>query len=105
MQMTRELPQLETERYAERLRRQKEFLEVLAHRNEDLPRFTQRLAEWMSQWERGRSAEYQRQVDASWQKRAELFVAVDKMLTPEQRVASLQRLDTYANDFTQLAKR
>lgn len=105
MQMTRELPQLEQERYAERLRRQKEFLEVLSHRTEDLPRFTQRLTEWMSQWERGRSPEYQRQVDASWQKRAALFVAVDKMLTPEQRTASLQRLDTYATDFSQLARR
>src|SRR5688572_7010244 len=101
MQLTRELPQLERERYAERLRRQKEFLEVLAHRNEDLPRFTQRLSDWMAYWDRGRSAEYQRQVDASWQKRADLFVAVDRMLTPEQRTASLQRIDTYATDFSQ----
>lgn len=105
MQLTRELPQLERERYAERLRRQKEFLEVLAHRNEELPRFTQRLTEWMVNWERGRSAEYQRQIDASWQKRADLFVAVDKMLSPEQRTASLQRLDNYAADFSQLARR
>ena len=105
MQLTRELPQLERERYAERLRRQKEFLEVLAHRHEDLPRFTQRLADWMSQWERGRSAEYQRQIDASWQKRTDLFVAVDRMLTAEQRVASLQRIENYANDFSQLALR
>jgi hypothetical protein len=105
MQLVRELPQLERERYAERLRRQKEFLEVLSHRHEDLPRFTQRLSDWMVHWERGRSAEYQRQVDASWQKRADLFVAVDRMLTPEQRTASLQRIENYANDFTQLARR
>jgi hypothetical protein len=105
IQLARELPQLERERYAERLRRQKEFLEVLNHRNEDLPRFTQRLTDWMAHWERGRGAEYQRQIDASWQKRADLFVAIDKMLTPEQRTASLQRLENYANDFTQLARR
>ena len=105
MQLARELPRLERERYAERLRRQKEFLEVLAHRNEDLPRFTQRLTEWMAHWERGRSAEYQRQVDASWQKRADLFLAIDRMLTPAQRTASLERIENYANDFTQLARR
>lgn len=105
MQLTRELPQLERERYTERLRRQKEFLEVLAHRNEELPKFTQRVSDWMMYWERGRSPEYQRQVDASWQKRADLFVAVDKMFTPEQRIASLQRIDNYAADFSQLARR
>lgn len=105
MQLTRELPQLERERYAERLRRQKEFLEVLSHRHEDLPRFTQRLTDWMVHWERGRSAEYQRQIDASWQKRTDLFIAIDRMLTQEQRTASLNRLETYASDFTQLARR
>lgn len=103
--LVREHPQLERERYAERLRRQKEFLEVLSHRTEDPQRFTARLTEWMVHWEWGRSAEYQKQVDASWQKRADLFVAVDKMLTPEQRTASLQRIENYANDFTQLARR
>ena len=105
IQLARELPQLERERYAERLRRQKEFLEVLVHRNEDLPRFTQRLTDWMVHWERGRSAEYQRQNDASWQKRADLFVAIERMLTPEQRTASLRRIENYATDFTQLARR
>ena len=52
-----------------------------------------------------RSAEYQKQLDASWQKRAELFVAVDRMLSPEQRAASLNRMNTYADDFAQLARR
>jgi hypothetical protein len=105
MAMVRELPQLEKERYAERLRRQKEFLEVLAHRTEDRDRFTARVTDWMVNWEKGRSAEYQRQVDMSWQKRADLFMAVDKMLSPEQRTASLNRIENYATDFTQLARR
>jgi hypothetical protein len=103
--LARELPPLEQQRYAERLRRQKEFLEILAIRGDDREKFTARLTDWMSNWERGRSAEYQKQLDASWQKRAELFVAVDKMLTPDQRSASLQRIQGYADDFTQLAKR
>jgi len=32
-------------------------------------------------------------------------MAVDRMMTPEQRTASLQKIETYANDFTQLARR
>ena len=105
MALARELPQLEQQRYAERLRRQKEFLEVLAHRGDDPQRFHARVADWMVNWEKGRSAEYQKQLDASWQKRTDLFMAVDRMLTPEQRTASLQRIETYASDFTQLARR
>ncbi|HYC46614.1 MAG TPA: DUF6279 family lipoprotein [Burkholderiales bacterium] len=103
MALARELPRLEQQHYAERLRRQKEFVEVLTHRNEDLQRFTARVTDWMVNWERGRSPEFQRQIDQAWHKRADLFVAVDRMLTPEQRTVSLQRLDTYAADFTQLA--
>jgi len=105
MALMRELPQLEQERYAERIRRQKEFLAVLAQRNDDPQRFAARVTDWMVNWEKGRSADYQRQLDASWQKRADLFMAVDRMMTPEQRTASLQKIESYANDFTQLAKR
>ena len=43
--LSRELPQLERERYAERLRRQKQFLELLSHRQEDPQRFTARVAD------------------------------------------------------------
>ena len=103
--LARELPQLEKERYAERLRRQKDFLELLSYRQEDPQRFIPRVAEYMANWERGRSPEYQKQLDASWQKRAELFVAADRMLTADQRRVALRRIETYADDFTQLARR
>ena len=103
--MTRDLPQLEQERYAERLRRQKEFMEVLSHRSEDPQRFTARLTDWMVSWERGRNPEYQKQLDASWQKRAELFVAVERTFTGEQRTVALQRMQSYSDDLTQLARR
>jgi hypothetical protein len=103
--LARELPQLERERYAERIRRQKELLELLSHRQEDPQRFTARVAEYMANWERGRSVEYQKQLDASWEKRAELFVAADRMLMPDQRRVALRRIETYADDFTQLARR
>lgn len=103
--MVRELPQLDRENYQERLRRQKELLKILAHRNEDRERFTQRVTEWMVNWERGRSPDYQRQVEASWQKRADFFVAVERMLTAEQRATALTRVQGYADDFSQLARR
>jgi hypothetical protein len=103
--LARELPQIEKERYAERIRRQKELLELLSQRQEDPQRFTPRVAEYLANWERGRSAEYQKQLDASWQKRAELFVAADRMLTTDQRRIALRRIETYADDFTQLARR
>ncbi len=101
--LVREGPQLEKERYAERLRRQKELIELLAHRNEDPQRFTARVTEWMVNWDKGRSPEYQKQLDSSWQRRADLLATVDRMLTPDQRNTSLQKIQGYADDFTQLA--
>lgn len=103
--LAREMPQLERERYAERLRRQKEFVQLLSHRHEDPQRFTARVTDWMANWERGRSPEYQRQVESFWQKRAELFVAADRMLTAEQRKTALRKIQGYAEDFNQLASR
>ena len=103
--MVREQPPLYQQRYQERLRRQKELLEVLSHRNDDPQRFTARVTEWMVNWDRGRPPEYQRQLEASWQKRADLFASIDRSLTAEQRNTALARLQTYAEDFTQLARR
>ena len=103
--MVRELPPIDQFRYNERLRRQKEFLALLQHRNEDRERFTARVSEWLTQWDKGRSAEDHKRLDAWWQKRAEIFVALDKSLTQEQRTASVQRMQTYIEDFTQLARK
>lgn len=103
--MMREVPDIESAFYADRLRRQKALLEILAQRGEDRARFTARVTEWLVHWERGRSAEYQRQLTAWWHKRADLFVAVHQMQTREQRVASLQRIQSYVDDFTHLARR
>jgi hypothetical protein len=104
-QMVRELPPIEQFRYAERLRRQKDFLAVLAQRGEDREKFTARVTEWLVHWERGRTPDEQKKLDAWWQKRADIFVALDKTITPEQRTASLQRMQAYIEDFTQLARR
>jgi hypothetical protein len=103
--MVRELPPIDQFRYAERLRRQKEFLALLQHRTEDRERFTARVQEWLMNWEKGRTPEQQRTLDAWWQKRADIFVALDKTITPDQRTASLQRMQGYIDDFTQLARK
>lgn len=102
--MVRDLPPIEQFRYAERVRRQKEFLSVLAQRGEDREKFTARVTEWLSHWERGRTPDEQKKLDAWWHKRADIFVALDKSITPEQRTASLQRMQGYIEDFTQLAQ-
>jgi hypothetical protein len=101
----REWPDLGALRYAERLRRQREFVELLSHRGDDRERFTARVTEWLVEWERGRSPEYKKANDAQWAKRVDLFVTVDRMLTPRQRTAAVQRLQTYVDDFTHLAGR
>jgi hypothetical protein len=103
--MVRELPPIDQFRYAERLRRQKEFLALLQHRNEDRAAFTARVTDWLTHWDKGRSADEQKRLDAWWQKRAEIFVALDKTLSQEQRTASIQRMQNYVDDFTQLARK
>ncbi len=99
------MPDLSRERYEERLRRQKAFLELLASRNDDPQRLQARLTEWMTSWERTRSADYQKRLDALWKQRAELFAQLESGFSTEQRNASLQRMASYAEDFTQLARR
>jgi hypothetical protein len=103
--MARDIPDLGRARYEERVRRQKEFLQVLEHRNGDPQRFQARLTEWLVSWERGRTAEYRKALDTVWQKRAALFANVERSLTAEQRATSLQRMASYADDFVQLARR
>ncbi|MES2561312.1 MAG: DUF6279 family lipoprotein [Pseudomonadota bacterium] len=105
MTLVRDLPPIYQFRYTERLRRQKEFIALLAHRAEERERFTARVSEWLANWDRGRSAEDQKRLDAWWAKRAEIFAALEKSLTGEQRTASLARMQRYIDDATQLASR
>jgi hypothetical protein len=101
----REMPDLSRERYQERLRRQQAFLEILSLCNDDPQRFQTRLTEWLTAWERTRSPDYQKRLEAMWQQRAELFADLERGFTAEQRTTSMQRMAAYAEDFTQLARR
>jgi hypothetical protein len=91
-------------RHEDRLRRQREFLELLSRRN-DSPAFTREFRDWMSNWEKGRDPEYHRLFTEWERKQGDFYVAVDRMLTPQQRATVIERLQRYIDDFTRLAER
>ncbi len=101
--MLQQVPLTDALRHEDRLRRQREFLALLETRNTDRATFTQRLRDWLVNWERKRPPELARSFEESWNKRAEFYAAVDKMLTTEQRSHLAQRLQNYIDDFRHLA--
>ena len=102
--LARELPMNARLRHEDRLRRQREFLQLVAQRG-DAAGFPARLRHWLVNWEEGRAPEYER-LWARWlEKQADFFVAVDRMLTPHQREHVTHRLQNFASDFTRLAQR
>jgi len=98
------LPDTERMRHEDRIRRQREFVELLEGRRGDRREFTARLASWLSDWEKGRDPAFARLADASWRQRVELYVAVAQMLTPEQRDNALHRLQNHISEFRRLAQ-
>lgn len=98
-----QVPLTDELRHEDRLRRQREFLALLESRTGDRAAFTQRLRDWLVHWERSRPPELARAFEESWQRRAEFYAAVDRLLTPEQRAHLLQRLQLYIDDFRQLS--
>ena len=67
--------------------------------------FAPRLARYLVDWESGRAPEYDRILTEWWDMRQDYFVAIYKLLTPEQRAAVVRRLQDYIDDFTKLAQR
>ncbi len=99
-----ELPMNHRLRHEDRLRRQRELLQLMALRG-DSARFPAILRHWLLNWEEGRDPEYKR-LWARWtQRQADFYVAVDRLLTPQQRAAVARRMQSYADDFTRLAQR
>lgn len=103
-ELARALPLVDRLRHRDRLRRQREFLALLELRGGERRVFTQRLRAWLVHWEGGRDPAEERRFEDSWKKRAELWEAVDRMLTPAQRDHLVQRLQDYIDDFRQLAE-
>jgi hypothetical protein len=97
------IPPISELRLQDRIRRQREFGKLLEARASD--DFAARLARFMVDWESGRAPEYERALTEWWDMRQDYFVALYKLLTPEQRAAVLRRLQDYIDDFTKLAQR
>jgi hypothetical protein len=99
-----ELPLVHGPRHLDRLRRQREFLQLLSQRD-DAGRFAARLRRWLLNWEEGRDPGYDRLFNEWTQQQANLYAAVYGILLPHQREAVADRLQGYINDFTRLAQR
>lgn len=100
--LLQQVPLTDALRHEDRQRRQREFLALLETRAGDRAAFTQRVRDWLVNWERNRPPELARSFDESWKLRAEFYAAVDKMLTAEQRTHLTHRLQDYIDDFRYL---
>jgi hypothetical protein len=101
--MARDLPLIHGLRHEDRMRRQREFVQLLKTRED--PKFAQRLRHFLLNWEEDRDPRYERMFRESTEKHAELYVAISAMLTPVQRAAVARKVQGYIDDFTRLAQR
>jgi len=99
-----DLPLIHGPRHQDRLRRQREFLQLMSQRD-DAGQFVARLRRWLLNWEEGRDPGYDRLFNEWTQQQADLYAAVYGILLPHQRTAVAERLQGYINDFTRLAQR
>lgn len=98
------LPMIEHLRLQDRMRRQREFVELLQARHSK-SEFAGRLQQWLLNRDHGRAAEYARLSTEVFDQRVRFYLAVDKLLTPEQRQHALNRLQRYADDCKALSMR
>ncbi|MFN7087085.1 MAG: DUF6279 family lipoprotein [Burkholderiales bacterium] len=102
--MLDDLPLIDHLRHQDRLRRQREFLQLLEKRG-NKSEFPAKLRHWLLDWEQNRAPEYARQLNHWWGQRVQFFIEVDRMLTPHQRAIVLRRLQDYVEDFRKLSQR
>ena len=100
--LSEKLPAISELRLQDRIRRQREFRQLLESRASS--DFAPRLTRYLVDWESGRAPEYDRILTEWWDMRQDYFVTIYKLLTPEQRAAVLRRLQDYIDDFTKLAQ-
>ncbi len=98
------IPLIEHLRYRDRMRRQREFVELLKQRQPELE-FATRLHQFLLDWDRGRAAEYAQLSAEVFDQRLHFYTAVDKLLTREQRQRVLTRLQKFADDCKMLSAR
>jgi hypothetical protein len=99
------LPMTEKLRYEDRVRRQREFIQLIARRGESREQFAARLRQWLIGWDKGRVPEYERRANEVFEQRVQLVIEIERMLKPHQRAIALNRLQDYIDNFTKLAER
>lgn len=103
-QLLEPVPLIDHLRHQDRLRRQREFQELLklrAQRHE----FQPRLHAFLADWEQGRTPEFERISADVFERRVEFYMAVEKILTPGQRERAIARLRGFGDDFRTLSER
>ncbi len=99
---SRALPLVTELRQLDRVRRQREFLALLAQRK--APTFATTLRDWLLDWDRTRSPDYDAQLTRFVEASARLYVEAFGMLTEAQRAHVSDRLRRYATAFRELAR-
>jgi hypothetical protein len=90
-------------RYEDRLRRQQDFLVLLAARREGA--FPEKLREWLVHWEQGRAPDYQRYLDGLIREATAAVLDVDRSLTPVQRAHVADRVQALIDPLAALTAR
>ena len=98
------IPLIEHLRLQDRMRRQREFVEILKLRQAKTE-FAVRLQQWLLDWDMGRAHEYEKTAAEVYKQRLQFYVAVDRLLTREQRQHALARLQKYIDDCKSLSAR
>jgi len=101
-ELSNALPMVAGMRQQYRQRRQQEFLALMAQRQDAA--FPQRLRDWLIAWEGSRSPEYEAAQARFARGAQEMYVALDRTLTREQRERVANRMQRYADTFRQLAR-
>jgi len=102
-EMSRRLPAIVEARHQYRIGRQQEFLALMAQRR-DPAAFGPRLRDWLIDWEKARTPEYAQASARYGRANTEMFLAVERMLTPEQREHLLARLQRYIDALARLSR-
>lgn len=98
------IPNADHLRHQDRMRRQKEFMALLGQR-QNKTAFAPQVRTWLVDWDKGRSAEFEKLQTEIYDKRVSLYLEVDRMLTPQQREHVLRKLQGYIDDLRLLAAR
>jgi hypothetical protein len=99
-----DLPLVHGMRHQDRMRRQREFLQLMSQRG-DRDRFTARLRHFLLNWEEGRDPAYDKLFNEWTDRQADLYASVYRILLPHQREAVGERLQVYISDLTYLSRR